>query len=99
VTLLASGMTKKKSTKPKKLRPDVNETAYRVMLEATKQKAKTVPPSERTEEQKDQEAVKRGRKGGEKGGPARVESLTERQRRQLAKKAAKKRWEEEEEAG
>lgn len=55
-----------KKTKPKdgdaKLRPDVNEIAFRVMREATGQSPKTPPPSERTE--KNPEAVKRGRKGG-----------------------------------
>ena len=54
----------KKPDPKKKLRPDANEIAHRVMLEATGQKPKTVPPSERTDEQKDPEAVKRGKKGG-----------------------------------
>ncbi len=45
-----------------KLRPDVNETAFRVMLEATGQAEKTVPPSERTDEEKNPEAVARGKK-------------------------------------
>jgi hypothetical protein len=59
-------MTKKRPAKKKapKLRPDANEIAYRTMLEATGQAPKTVPPSERTEEQKNREAVKRGRSGG-----------------------------------
>ena len=77
----------------KKLRLDVNEIAHRVMLEATGQAPKTVPPGERTEDEKNPEAVARGAKGGEVGGKARIESLSDRQRRQLAKKAAKKRWE------
>ena len=92
---MATPKKKPEPEKKTKLRPDVMETAHRVMLEATGQTPKTVPPSERSDDEKNPEAVERGRKGGEKGGPARVESLTDRQRRQLAKKAAKKRWKEE----
>lgn len=78
---------KKKSAK---LRPDVAETAFRVMLEATGQAPKTAPPDERTE--KNPEAVKRGRKGGKKGGSARAKALSKRRRGAIAKKAAKSRW-------
>lgn len=49
----------------KKLRLDANEIAHRVMLEATGQAPKTVPPSERSAEEKDPVAVERGKKGGE----------------------------------
>jgi hypothetical protein len=76
--------------KASKLRPDVAETAYRVMMEATGQAPKTLPPSERTE--KNADAVKRGRKGGKKGGSARNDALSPRKRRVIAKKAAKGRW-------
>lgn len=34
--------------KPTKLRPDVAETAFRLMMEATGQAEKTAPPGERT---------------------------------------------------
>lgn len=37
-------------------------------------------------------AVELGRLGGLKGGKARVESLTPERRREIAKKAAEKRW-------
>lgn len=37
--------------KRQKLRPDVAEIAYRTMMEATNQAAKTLPPGERTEKQ------------------------------------------------
>jgi hypothetical protein len=82
--------------KPAKLRPDVAEIAYRTMLEATGQAAKTLPPEERTE--KNTEAVKRGRKGGKKGGKARTEALSDRQLTRLARAAAKKRWQNSESA-
>ncbi len=41
---------------------------------------------------KDPAAVERGRKGGVKGGKARAESLTAKQRSNSAKKAADARW-------
>jgi hypothetical protein len=75
-----------------KLREDVAETAYRVFQEAIGERPKTPPPGERTDEQKNPEAVKRGRKGGKKGGAARSEALTELRRRLIARKAAKARW-------
>lgn len=41
---------------------------------------------------KDPVAVERGRLGGVKGGPLRSETLTEEQRRAIARKAAQARW-------
>jgi hypothetical protein len=75
---------------PTKLRPDVAETAFRVMQEAIGERPKTLPPSERTE--KNPEAVRRGRKGGKKGGSARAVKLTSEQREQAAQVAAEARW-------
>ena len=76
--------------KPAKLRPDVAEVAYRTMLEATGQAEKTPPPEQRTA--KNPEAVKRGRKGGKKGGRSRAEAMTARDRQDAARKAAESRW-------
>jgi hypothetical protein len=79
---------------PKKranLRPDVAETAFRVMQEAIGEAAKTLPPSERVD--KNPEAVRRGRLGGEKGGAARAGRLSAKKRKAIAKTAASKRWE------
>jgi len=76
--------------KPAKLRPDVAETAFRVMREATGEAPKTLPPSERTE--KNTDAVKRGRKGGKKGGKGRAAKLTSADRSSIAKKGATARW-------
>jgi len=78
------------SKRAPKLRPDVAENAFRVYQEAIGEAPKTLPPSERTE--KNADAVKRGRKGGEKGGKARAESLTPKKRTKIAKRAAKARW-------
>lgn len=77
--------------KAAKLRPDVAETAFRVMQEATGQAPKTLPPEER--EEKNPAAVERGRKGGKVGGKARAEKLPPGKRSSIAREAAKKRWE------
>lgn len=82
--------------KPAKLRPDVAETAFRVMQEATGEAPKTLPPSERAE--KNAEAVRRGAKGGKKGGRARAAKLTPEQREQAAQVAAEARWKKSKEA-
>ena len=82
--------------KKSKLREDAAETAFRVLQEAIGERPQTVPPSQRVE--KNAEAVKRGRKGGRKGGPARAVALSERQLKQAARKAAKKRWSDEKSA-
>jgi hypothetical protein len=73
---------------PDKLRPDVAETAYRVMQEATGQSPKTLPG----EGPKNPEAVARGHLGGQKGGKSRAKTLAPSQRSEIAKKAAKTRW-------
>lgn len=80
----------KKPAKPAKLRPDVAETAFRVMMEATGQAEKTPPPGERTE--KNADAVARGAKGGKKGGASRAKSLSADERVELARRAARARW-------
>lgn len=85
-------MPKKKPSKKTKLRPDMAETAHRVMLEATGQIPKTVPPGDRSDDKKDPEAVKRGRKGGRRGGHVRASKLTEKERSKAAKEAALARW-------
>ena len=87
-------MPKKKPTAKIKLRPDMNETAHRVMLEATGQAPKTLPPGARTDKEKNPQAVERGRKGGRTGGEARAARLTPDARSEIARKAARARWEE-----
>ncbi|HEY4217692.1 MAG TPA: hypothetical protein VGM67_11180 [Gemmatimonadaceae bacterium] len=73
-----------------KLRPDVAETAFRVLQEAVGERPKTKPPAERTE--KNHEAVKRGRKGGEKGGTSTAQKRTSEERAKGATVAALARW-------
>jgi hypothetical protein len=45
-----------------------------------------------TAEEKNPAAVELGRRGGIKGGKARVDSMTPKQRKESASKAAKARW-------
>lgn len=83
-------MAKKPAPKdgPDKLRPDVAETAFRTMLEATGQAPKTDPETRG----KNQEAVVRGEKGGRVGGKARSLRLSQEEKRAAGSKAARKRW-------
>lgn len=53
-----------KTRRAKKLRPDRMENAHRVVMEATGQWPKTKPPNQRTDDEKNPDAVRRGRKGG-----------------------------------
>lgn len=75
--------------KPAKLRPDVAETAFRVMQEAIGEAPKTLPPNERTE--KNEAAAERGRVGGRIGGKVRAAKLTKAQRVDAARDAARAR--------
>jgi len=73
-----------------KLREDTAETAFRVLQEATGERPKTLPPDQRTK--KNPEAVKRGRKGGLKGGKSRAGKLSDDERAKAATIAALARW-------
>lgn len=65
---------------------DVNELARYVLDVTTGDADKIEPPA------KNPAAVTLGRLGGLKGGKARAETLTAKQRKQSAKKAASARW-------
>jgi hypothetical protein len=77
-----------KPKKKPKAREDLNTLAARIVAEATGAAPKTPGP----EAQKNPAAVKRGRKGGQKGGKARAAKLTAAERSAVAKKAAAARW-------
>ncbi len=66
--------------------PDPNVLAFNIVQMATGQMPKAEEPK------KNPAAVTLGRLGGLKGGKARAESLTPAQRKEIAKKAAEKRW-------
>jgi hypothetical protein len=48
--------------------------------------------ADKVDDERNPEAVEHGRTGGIKGGKARAERLSPHQRREIAKKAARKRW-------
>ena len=73
---------------PKRPR-DINQLAYQLVREATGQAP--AEPME-WEEPIQAAAASMGRKGGPKGGKARMESMTPKQRKELAQKAAAARW-------
>ena len=70
----------------KKRPSDINLLARQIVEEAIHEPL--TPPKE-----KNAAAVALGRLGGLKGGKARAEKLTEERRKEIAVKAAKKRWE------
>jgi len=65
---------------------DWSQRALLVVQQATSQIPKQSPPK------KDPSAVRRGRLGGIKGGIARKKRLSSRQRKAIAREAAKSRW-------
>ncbi|MBI4633424.1 MAG: hypothetical protein HY742_06000 [Deltaproteobacteria bacterium] len=68
--------------------PDLNQLAYAIVQAATDESE----PAEETTT-KNPHAVALGRLGGLKGGQARADKLTKEQRKEIAQKAARKRWE------
>lgn len=73
-------------TKHPKRPRDLNQWAAQMVALATGNAQEPAPP------QKNQAAAELGRRGGLKGGKARAESMTAKQRSIAAKKAAKARW-------
>jgi len=67
---------------PTRRSSDLNQLAAQLVSEATGEKPEKNPA-----------AVALGRLGGLKGGRARAEKLSPQRRSQIAKKAARKRWE------
>ena len=77
---------------------DVNRRAFQVVQEATRDAPPPIEPTrpESTEKpperEKDPAAVALGRKGGLKGGKARVSKMTQEERTESARHAANTRW-------
>lgn len=81
--------------KKTKLRPDVNETAHRVMLEATGQAPKTL--FRRLSARTTRRTLRRspgGNRVARREGPARADALTDEERTRAAITAAHARWKE-----
>jgi len=84
--------------KPPKRPADFNQRAYQVFQEALGEAppdpapAGPEQPEKPPEREKDPAAVALGRKGGLKGGKARASKMTEQQRSESARHAAKSRW-------
>lgn len=77
-------------TSPKKKRPcDISQLAASIVADATSEKKAAPEPASN----KNPAAVALGRLGGLKGGKARAAKLSARKRKEIAKKAAKARWE------
>lgn len=68
---------------------DTNQLAKSIVDLATGEASEPVSGKDK---EKDPAAVALGRKGGLKGGKARAESLSPKKRKEIAKKAAAKRW-------
>jgi hypothetical protein len=77
--------------KRQKREHDFSVTAFRVVQEATTEK-EPEQPQPKTPDGKNPNAVALGRLGGLKGGKVRASKLTPEQRKEIAKKAAQKRW-------
>ena len=75
--------------KESKLRPDLNEIAYRTAQAATGQGEKPKPAGKG---EPNPIAAKRGRLGGKRGGAVRAMRLTKRRKKLIAKKGAAARW-------
>ena len=73
------------ASKKAKLPADLNKRAKAILDLATGE-------TEPTKDEIKSAAAMLGRKGGLKGGKARAESLTKKQRQEIAKKAAQTRW-------
>lgn len=69
------------------VKQDMNQTAYRIVQEATGQAKPATPPK-----RKNAAAVALGRLGGRRGGPARAAKLSAKKLSEIGKKGAKARW-------
>jgi hypothetical protein len=78
--------------KSKGAKLDFTATAANVVSQAIGEDLFDGSPLPDPNEGKDPKAIERGRQGGLKGGKARAEKLTAKQRKRIALKAAKTRW-------
>lgn len=74
----------------KKLPKDQNQLAYEIVRLSTEEPETQEPQEELSPISKYLSEI--GRRGGLKGGPARAKKLSEKKRKEIAKMAAKSRW-------
>lgn len=74
------------------MKNDYTATAAAVVSQAIGENLFDGSPLPDPDAGKDPQAIERGRAGGLKGGEARAKKLTAKRRKQIAKKAAKSRW-------
>ena len=88
-------ISKKKATKKKPKRSkDVNTNVFQMQQEHIQRNEDNEPP-EPTQEEISRIMSHLGKKGGKIGGKRRLVTMTPEQRREIATKAAKARWEKE----
>ncbi|MEW5772786.1 MAG: histone H1 [Thermodesulfobacteriota bacterium] len=82
------------ATNKKKRPADINQLAASIVADATDpgEAPQETTPEEPTNDGKNPHAVALGREGGLKGGKARAAKLTPEQRKEIAQKAARARW-------
>jgi hypothetical protein len=84
-------------TKPKKARGDLNVTAFETLQAVTGAQTGPITPALAgaldNDEMRRQIMREMGRRGGQKGGKARANSLTPKERKEIARAAATVRWE------
>jgi hypothetical protein len=81
-------MTEKRPQRPR----DQNQLAKRIVDIAVGEIEDADSPTSPIDPTKNPHAVELGRLGGKKGGRARADRLTVEKRREIAKRAASKRW-------
>ena len=81
-------MTRMSEPRKKKRPRDMNQLAYQIVQEATGQ----APPEEDKPDTRNRAAVAMSKLGASKGGKARANKLSAKKRKEIARKAARKRW-------
>jgi|SRR5579863_989367 len=69
---------------------DVNELAHRLVEESTDENRDRIPPPSKA--QISLVMAELGRRGGKKGGKRRLVTMSEEERKRIARKAARARW-------
>ena len=83
-------MPKRISKAPKKKSKDLNQTAFAVVQKATELTEAKAPTFDKTTISQVMRQL--GSKGGKIGGKRRLETMTQKERSEIALKAAKTRW-------